>query len=726
MPDRGSVRAHLNGQPLCATFLTEQQGSGLHLRLRNRTGGHMRKRLAAILLACMMLLLPCAPASADGGFSEDPERMEQTAGSVLLLYIFDDRSELIATGSGFLMFDNRTLVTNCHVIEDADSVWGESDDGYDYILTRVLITDSEKDIAILRFMSPTVMAPLEPSDEPVRRGQTVVAIGSPKGVKNTVSIGNVSSVYPDEDSGAEMIQFTAPISSGSSGGALLDESGRVIGITSAAYRDAQNLNIAISVADVLDLWEAWDGTEYPIPDWRLAERKRAVPEPTPVPGGTSGTGQTAAPSVVPNGPLTGKESATDEEYYLGMLYFTESAIRDPEKAFEYFHASADKGNASSQFYIGYMYYTGTGVKKNFKEAFDYFHLSARQNNAGAQYYLAEMYYYGDGIRKDLDRAMDYYRMAANQGHAGALCNLGYAYLHGEGVERDYAEAFRCYQLAAEQGDAEAQYSLGSMYENGFYVEKDKDRAIEYYMISSSQGNEDAREALRRLGLITLDEPEPEPEPVPEPVSPSPDDGMFTGTYEMTALVTEEDGDLGDTLAFLKMCGITSTLTFRENSEAVIALFGEELVLRFDPASMEMRNDDGALLHVRADGDTLIIWDEDGSMTFSRPDTEAEPEPETDITGSYELISLVSTDEGDLTEDIALIRGFGLVVTLEVRPDGTATLRSIDDTIELTYEPGKRFMTDEDGTILPFRTEEDGRLVIGDEENYMIFEPVPAS
>ena len=57
---------------------------------------------------------------------EDPERMEQAAGSVLLLYIFDDRSELIATGSGFLMFDSRTLVTNCHVIEDADSVWGES------------------------------------------------------------------------------------------------------------------------------------------------------------------------------------------------------------------------------------------------------------------------------------------------------------------------------------------------------------------------------------------------------------------------------------------------------------------------------------------------------------------------------------------------------------------------------------------------------------------------
>ena len=55
---------------------------------------------------------------------ENPERMEQTAGSVLLLYIFDARSELIATGSGFLMFDNRTLVTNCHVIEDADSVWG--------------------------------------------------------------------------------------------------------------------------------------------------------------------------------------------------------------------------------------------------------------------------------------------------------------------------------------------------------------------------------------------------------------------------------------------------------------------------------------------------------------------------------------------------------------------------------------------------------------------------
>lgn len=92
-----------------------------------------------------------------------------------------------------------------------------------------MIASKENDIAILQFMTPTIMQPLEYSTDSIKRGSSIVAIGSPIGLKNTVSLGNVSSVYNED--GVNWIQFTAPISHGSSGGALLNDNGQVIGIT---------------------------------------------------------------------------------------------------------------------------------------------------------------------------------------------------------------------------------------------------------------------------------------------------------------------------------------------------------------------------------------------------------------------------------------------------------------------------------------------------------------
>ena len=78
----------------------------------------------------------------------------------------------------------------------------------------------------------------------LRPGQRIIAIGNPLGLDRTVSDGIISAVreLPDR---LQIIQITAPISSGSSGGPLLDEEGYVIGVTAAAMVDGQNLNFAI-------------------------------------------------------------------------------------------------------------------------------------------------------------------------------------------------------------------------------------------------------------------------------------------------------------------------------------------------------------------------------------------------------------------------------------------------------------------------------------------------
>lgn len=217
------------------------------------------------------VLFGMTSARAAAGFSGDPVAVEAAAQSVLMLEVYS-RGELIATGSGFIAFADDMLVTNSHVIDGADSILAKSDQGFEYVLDKIYAVDAKKDLAILGFSSPTELTPLKlDTNGVVMRVEPVVAIGSPKGLLNTVSVGNVSAVFTEE--GTRYIQFTAPVSSGSSGGALFGNDGEVIGITTSALSDkdelVQNLNFAIHIAEAAGLKEkvsmkAWiPAVDYP-------------------------------------------------------------------------------------------------------------------------------------------------------------------------------------------------------------------------------------------------------------------------------------------------------------------------------------------------------------------------------------------------------------------------------------------------------------------------------
>ena len=102
-----------------------------------------------------------AGAALAASFSDDPAAINQAALSVMKLEIYDENRDLIATGSGFVAFDNRHLVTNYHVVEDSYQVAAYNDAGEKYILKGVAIADRDKDIAIMEFYSPTDIPPLE-------------------------------------------------------------------------------------------------------------------------------------------------------------------------------------------------------------------------------------------------------------------------------------------------------------------------------------------------------------------------------------------------------------------------------------------------------------------------------------------------------------------------------------------------------------------------------------
>jgi len=189
-------------------------------------------------------------------FQNDYEAIDRAAQSVFLLEVYDEKDELVATGSGFVAFDQGTLITNEHVIEDAAYIVAYSDQyAASYRLTELKAADEDKDIAILGFDASAHISPLAVDlQSRVLRGQPVTAIGSPQGVINTVSSGNISNVVYYCDAVPDAIQFTAPISPGSSGGALFNERGSVIGLCASGLREGDAMYYAIPMKYVEEMY----------------------------------------------------------------------------------------------------------------------------------------------------------------------------------------------------------------------------------------------------------------------------------------------------------------------------------------------------------------------------------------------------------------------------------------------------------------------------------------
>ena len=188
-----------------------------------------------------------SPQSEQSETSESTMSIAEASESVLYLEIYDNQDELVGTASGFLVEDHSTLVTNYHVMEDAYHIVAWTADGeQSQEITEVIAYDDKSDLAILRCSEKLGISPLTLGDSNlVSQGDAIYVVGYPLGLSNTLSDGIISSCYFDENN-IDILQITAPISGGSSGGALLNQNGEVVGVISASYVDGQNINIAVA------------------------------------------------------------------------------------------------------------------------------------------------------------------------------------------------------------------------------------------------------------------------------------------------------------------------------------------------------------------------------------------------------------------------------------------------------------------------------------------------
>jgi regulator of sirC expression with transglutaminase-like and TPR domain/S1-C subfamily serine protease len=174
------------------------------------------------------------------------EKLFQKArNSVVVITVTGRDGKKEGLGSGFIVGADGLIATNLHVIGEGRPVNVRMADGKRYDVKTVEATERSLDLALIR-IDAKGLPTLELGDsDRTRQGQPVVALGNPRGLEHSVVAGVISGSR--EINGLPMIQLAIPIEPGNSGGPLLDEQGRVLGLLTMKSQVTENLGFAVKI-----------------------------------------------------------------------------------------------------------------------------------------------------------------------------------------------------------------------------------------------------------------------------------------------------------------------------------------------------------------------------------------------------------------------------------------------------------------------------------------------
>lgn len=175
--------------------------------------------------------------------SEVYDKVKNSIGEIIT---YTKNGQELALGTCFVYKSNGEFITNYHVIEDAYSAKITIND-IDYTVSKVLAYDKQIDLAVLK-VNATGLKSLVICNEEHSVGKPVYAIGSSRGLTSTFSQGIITHSNRELD-GVNYIQHDAAISSGNSGGPLINGYCELIGVNTMSVKDSQNLNFAIATTE---------------------------------------------------------------------------------------------------------------------------------------------------------------------------------------------------------------------------------------------------------------------------------------------------------------------------------------------------------------------------------------------------------------------------------------------------------------------------------------------
>lgn len=196
----------------------------------------------------VLLIVAGFLSSASVGYAqESSEQITRLKKGVVIVTTFDDRGKPLLQGSGFFI-DSDQVATNFHVIKNASQIRVETFNRIVSTVSAVLATDEKSDLALLRLSAPSHQSTvLSLGTTAAAEGASVTVISNPQNFQWKVTRGSTGLLWEFQGLG-ERLQITAAISPGSSGGPVLDEDGRVVGIASMYFNSLENLSFAIPVA----------------------------------------------------------------------------------------------------------------------------------------------------------------------------------------------------------------------------------------------------------------------------------------------------------------------------------------------------------------------------------------------------------------------------------------------------------------------------------------------
>ena len=378
---------------------------------------------SGVLALCVLLLILAAGVSVSVGQQDVPTIIKRVEPSTVVIIIYDKEGRLKGQGTGFFISKEGDVITNFHVIQGADHAEVRTSDGKIYPVTRVLDDDRMGDL--IRISTNTLgnlTPPLSVVSSSPEVGTHVIVIGTPLGLEKTVSDGIVSAVREIPGFG-RMIQLTAPISPGSSGSPVLNMKGEVIGIISFFVAPGQNLNFAIPGERILRLTP---GEGRSLSEWSLLRKEQRISQ---------------AEELY----ALGLQQLLLEDWGKALIFFTESANRNPDNADTYFQIGYCKAQLGQYLEAVNFYNQAIRMKPRDEEA--YTNLCGAYNMLGNFKEAIESCQQAIQIRWDL---------------AGAHNNLAWSY-HKLGRYEEAMESSR-HAIKIKPDYALAHFNLGNNYQ----------------------------------------------------------------------------------------------------------------------------------------------------------------------------------------------------------------------------------------------------------------------
>ncbi len=203
------------------------------------------------VVCCIFLLLPNVVST------QSPQQIAEALSASTVILELNKRGSSGGHGSGFFIGPG-LVATNAHVVDGAVSgTVRVVQQPHPYVIEGLVAIDRNVDLAVVQ-VAISGVPPLSLADsDKVVRGDVVYTLGNPQDFEGVFSEGRISNIIPTGVPGIsnKVLQFTAAISKGSSGGAVVDSNGAVIGIVSLTRPEGQNLNFAVPVNALKRLME---------------------------------------------------------------------------------------------------------------------------------------------------------------------------------------------------------------------------------------------------------------------------------------------------------------------------------------------------------------------------------------------------------------------------------------------------------------------------------------